>query len=416
MFLSGCTPAKFNYGEPNAYPFYLIREIAASHETAVLYFNANKKINIQEAEAVLREVGVISVNQVRPNRFVSTLLSLFYLPRAAFLKLFIRLNLPTPPITVPLQLSVINKYPESRFVQHVKQFNPDLVIVFPMQMYFAIKKLNSLRIPVSLLVTDSLALHFGRQLDVIHRIGESRHRINQMMIQAKNLERAYMKIPARYFFVGKMDRESFGINSGQDTNCYFIPHHLYSYSGKEKNWSNSKEAINVVFAGGGHTVYTGDEADIIAAQIAKDERLPRHAVQFFFLGTGYDKAVNALNTAGFTVNHQEWVENYDDFMSGMHVQIFPIIMGTGTKAKVLAAMSSGLLCIGTWYSFENIQANHPEHFLQYDDPHQIPGLLLALINNRETHHQIAISGKLRVLEMHQTSKVVRQILINSEIR
>ncbi|HET6996779.1 MAG TPA: hypothetical protein VFI06_17420, partial [Chitinophagaceae bacterium] len=128
------------------------------------------------------------------------------------------------------------------------------------------------------------------------------------------------------------------------------------------------------------------------------------------------KAIDTLQNAGYTVIHQQWVDNHDDFMAAMHVQILPIIMGTGTKAKVLAAMSSGLLCVGTWYSFENILANTGEHYLQYNDSSEIPELLSSICKNRELYAGIAEKGKKQIIEMHDTGKVVAQLLANSTTR
>lgn len=409
LFLSGCAPAKYNYREPNAYPFYLIKEIATRHETAVLYFNANDKINIADINAGLNEAGVKGQKQVRTSRPMKLLFSLLYIPKAIILKLGIRLNLKIPRIFVPLQLSVYKKYPDNAFIRNIKEFSPDLVIVFPMQLYFAVKKITKLNIPVEVLCTDSTVLHYTRQLKVVNRIPTSETITKQMLEQSKKLESAYKTILAKYLFVGEKDKNSFIANSGQSSNSFFIPHHLYSGVGNKRSWDTGNGKVNILFGGDGHTIYAGDEADLIAEEIVKSKKPDAEKIDFYFLGTRYDKAIDSLQKAGYTVISKAWAEDYDEYLKQIHVQVFPIILGTGTKAKVLAAMVSGLLCIGTEYAFENIRAA-PGDYVLYRSPADIPSILQEICQDKSKYELVAIATREEILAEHSTRKVVDRIL------
>jgi len=409
LFISGCAPSKFNHGEPNAYPFYIIKEIAARHETGVLYFNNNEKLDNSAIDEELANEAVIYKKNIKPSKLSKLLFLAAYIPRAVILKLFIRLKITPPRFIIPLQLSVYKKYPDSSFEKYVKEFAPSQVVVFPMQLYFAIKKTTRLKIPVSVLCTDSTVLHYSRVLKSGHRVPSSLSITRQMREQSKKLESLYENIPANYLFVGKEDMTSFSRNSGQADNSSFVLHHLYSYTTSKPEW-NSDAPLNVLFAGGGHTIYTGDEPDRIAQHIADTKKPATADIHFHFLGNGYSVPIATLRQAGYNVSHETWVPDYDDYLMKMHVQVFPIIVGTGTKAKVLSAMASGLLAVGTPYTFENIEAEKGRDYIQYDEPAEVPALLTTICQNKKHYESIADAGKRKILDKHDTVKVVSHIL------
>jgi hypothetical protein len=413
LFVSGCAPAIFNTGEPNSYPYYIIKELAKENHLFVLYFNTNKRLAPETIGKGLAMARVDDHHELKSSPFGKIFTYGYYAAPILLTKLFLSFGLNPPQFLVPIPLSSYKKKPPVTLSRVVKEFNPELVIFFPQLLQFAVRQVTKLEVPVSLLCTDSGVLHFARLMEVKGPNAPDRKKNYQQLIQFQKLEANYGKINAKYFFVGQKDKETFFTNSNSRARCFFIPHHLYSYSSHSKNWENIGEPLNIVFAGGGHTIYTGDEADRIAAQIATSQDLSPRLIKFFFLGGGYERAIRTLLEAGYSVTHSEWVDNYDDFMSTKQVQVFPIIMGTGTKAKVLSAMSSELLCIGTWYSFENILANPDEHYLQYSDPGEIPGLLFSICQNRTKYAAIAVKGKMRIVEMHNTGKVVKQLLSDS---
>ena len=410
LFISGCAPAKFNHREPNAYPYYIIKELSTRHETAVLYFNNNKKINLKDIHDGLNATGVVLQKEIKGSAVRRIIYSALYIPRAIIMKVLLRMGIQRLPSgIVPFHLQVYKKFPSVSFDRVSREFAPDLVIAFPLQLYYSVKKLTHRSIPVTLLCTDSIVLHFRRQLNVADRIGTSLPVLQQMIAQSTRLEDAYRPIHAKYLFVGKEDKESFVANSGKSDHSFIIPHHLYSDTPGKRNWNTTDGRINIFFGGDGYTIYVGDETDRIAEQIAASSQLDPQKANFYFLGSRYDKPIETLRKAGYTVFSQEWAEDYDAYMANVHVQIFPTIMGTGTKAKVLAAMVSGLLCVGTWYAFENIYAAPPDYLL-YENPADIPGILTEICNNRSYYEQVAVKTQQKILIEHDTARVVDRIL------
>lgn len=74
------------------------------------------------------------------------------------------------------------------------------------------------------------------------------------------------------------------------------------------------------------------------------------------------------------ISYIGWIENYEEFLTGVDIQIFPLDVGAGTKTSVLTALYMNVTCIGTAIACENIEtcsstdsllvANSPSEFGQ----------------------------------------------------
>jgi glycosyltransferase involved in cell wall biosynthesis len=398
LFISGCAPSKYNHGEPNSYPYFLIQELAKTHQVHVLYFN-NHTVKETEFTQDLKDAGTSSFAELVPSKSLYYLYLLLYVPR---LLLYRYLKMPPP-----LPLQVYKRAVSAGTLQTaIRNINPDHIVVFPVQLYLLIK-LAAGKKPVTVLCTDSPVLHFGRLLQVSAKISYREKWAKQMLDQNKQLENAFKKINARYLFVGHADKDSFQNNS-QQQHCYFLPHHLYTYTANTSGWQPGTP-LKVLFAGGGHTTYTGIEQDLIARQIA-DSGLDKSSFHFHFLGKGYDAAMAILQEKGYTVKQEKWVEDYDLFLASMNVQVFPIALGTGTKAKVLSAMACGVLCIGTYYAFENIEAQEGKDYLLYKDPADVPQQLNDILRQKNIYQQMAAKGEQAILANHNTPIVTAKLV------
>lgn len=49
-----------------------------------------------------------------------------------------------------------------------------------------------------------------------------------------------------------------------------------------------------------------------------------------------------------------WIDNYEEFLTGIDIQLFPLDVGAGTKTSVLTALYMNVTCIGTPIACENI--------------------------------------------------------------
>jgi len=101
-----------------------------------------------------------------------------------------------------------------------------------------------------------------------------------------------------------------------------------------------------------------------------------------------------------------WVESYHALMNSIDVQIFPIAIGTGTKGKVLSAMSAGCICIGTPYAFSNISPRpSPPHY-RYASPLHGLDHLSGLHTRVDASKQEALNYAKQLLAEHNPAGVI----------
>lgn len=93
-----------------------------------------------------------------------------------------------------------------------------------------------------------------------------------------------------------------------------------------------------------------------------------------------DGAPKATSFAPNVVNIG-WVSSYTDLISDVHVQVFPIRVGTGTKGKVLSAVAMGCLCIGSSEAFSNIAMPRRGPHLIYQRPEDVGELLRSALTH-----------------------------------
>ena len=137
----------------------------------------------------------------------------------------------------------------------------------------------------------------------------------------------------------------------------------------------------------------------IIEELCKDKLLPNF-VDITFLGKGWDTYNLALKDAGYVSNIITWVDNYNRELIKYDVQIVPISIGTGTKGKVLDALSNGLLCIGSQCAMENVFVENGKSCIIYNKPEDVPAILFDISLNRKKYEEIAENGRSLILEKH----------------
>jgi hypothetical protein len=121
---------------------------------------------------------------------------------------------------------------------------------------------------------------------------------------------------------------------------------------------------------------------------------------FIFIGSNFEKYTHDLNQSGYNAAHHKWVDNFSEILSTCDIQIFPITVGTGTKNKVLHAIATGLLGIGTNVAFENILVKNDKDCLYFEDIDNLIDLLKVIPLNRNHYAEIAKSGSIAIRNHH----------------
>ncbi len=93
-------------------------------------------------------------------------------------------------------------------------------------------------------------------------------------------------------------------------------------------------------------------------------------------------------------------------MHKSQIQIFPIVLGTGTKGKVLCAFASGLYCIGTSFAFENIEIDKNSNLEQIEihNSSTIVSTLFDIISDKSKYSLWALKHSDEVLYKHSPSR------------
>ena len=191
----------------------------------------------------------------------------------------------------------------------------------------------------------------------------------------------------------------------------FLRHPLYDY--KPQQIAFHQPRIKLLIAGR-NDFYMADEVQKVIALLtdrdagAEVSTIKTH-YDIAFLGKGWERDVETLQHAGFTVSHQNFAEDYIEALQAHDIQLTPIAVGTGTKGKVLDAIANGLLAVGTPGALENIAVEHGKSCLLYHSPHELVTMLAAIPQHIPDYERMAEAGREQVLVHHQCLAIVHKL-------
>ena len=124
-----------------------------------------------------------------------------------------------------------------------------------------------------------------------------------------------------------------------------------------------------------------------------------------FLGKGWEDWNNRLLRAGFLSETKSWVENYAEEVGSHDIQLTPISVGTGTKGKVLDAISNGLLEIGTEGALENIDVTNGESCVIYSSVDELLAVLKEIPFCKSKYELMRKKGYVQVSSSHDKCRI-----------
>lgn len=120
--------------------------------------------------------------------------------------------------------------------------------------------------------------------------------------------------------------------------------------------------------------YAGNHTEMVLESISEN---PSARSEHYVIH-GRDAPVHWFVENDVSYEHVSWVEDYAELLKSVDVQIFPIAIGTGTKGKVLSALASGVISIGSAESFANIRAQLGWPHFSYQHPTEVGAHIAAL--------------------------------------
>jgi len=390
-FVTALPPSQDNLRGPTALPYQLLKHAPDDIDIDLFFFPGAKeaKSTVNEDISRLRLGNVTEISRASPRKLSFQRFYRKLCPRR------------------PLLPEGVSRFPVNRrIVKEVNAVNRSAVWLYP---HWLIDWFSALRCG-NIVVTgpDSAVLHservirFGKWSSYEEIVGDY-----EQLLRNVELERRWGQTSARVHMVGREDVRKYEAVTRRPAQATFIryPHHRYCET--TRCMTDSGDRLRVVISGssGGRSVYVGDHLTRAARALMGSAEQLRDRYEFSIIGTGYEELVPLLRESGYTVTQHDWVDDYAAEVANAHIQFFPIAVGTGTKGKVLGALVTGLLGIGSAFSYENICVDLPGDALMYERPEEIAEILVHVDKNRSYFEELRRSTAAKVRVAHAPERV-----------
>ncbi len=380
-------PHKYNLQAPTANPFQLMRYAPESVEMDLYYFEGAPEYARSSEECIsLLRLG--RSRSIPKNTGVSRVLDLAGARSRGY-------------------PGSVGMFPVNRdSIREINADPHDLVWMYPHWLIDWVPLIQCRNIVVT--GPDSAVLHNERALQFGNLGPGARREQLRLLSRNRRLEEALGKLDVRVHMVGRRDAERFEELTGHQGKAFFVPHPLYDYVEVKESITERSGPLRVLFSGGAGKVFEGDHLQRIVSALAKSSNGTRGRIEFRFVGKGYEKCVSSLRASGHTVTQVDWASSYEEELANAHLHVFPQAVGTGTKGRVLTALATGLLCIGTGFAFENIAVEPGKGCIQYREPEEVANILQTVLDSPAEHERMAAKGASDVRREHDPRRTSAQ--------
>lgn len=392
VLITICTPTRNNYRAASALPFHLILgdlHNAKSDEAKVDYiiysFNSNR-LSSEQIRGVECELGARIVIIEKPK----------------WLQWMFRLHLVFLRILFRYPLMAYLSLPDST-IDEIKASMPDTVWIYGEEISGVASEFKGLNTIVTMPDCESLFYYRMLSKRFVMRNILSVIKNGYAYYQYLCLERDKFCQGVKYHFVGLADRDFYkSINPAAQ--AVFLNHPLYDSIACERLKEHFSSPIKLLIAGK-YDVYMQEASDETLKMMVAcaDEIKQYYAITF--LGKGWEDWNGRLLQAGFLSETKSWVENYAEEVGSHDIQLTPISVGTGTKGKVLDAISNGLLEIGTEGALENIDVTNGESCVIYSSVDELLAVLKEIPFCKSKYELIRKKGYAQVSSSHDKCRI-----------
>lgn len=392
VLITQITPTEDNFNGPSALMYHLLLHRASDISVCIFTTNSNQ-VTDQEIDSIARKMNAkIEVFSTKKKS------RLFAKQKVAhiFAKLKGEIEIPVR-YTEKLPFWVLDK------IQSIK---PDLIWLYPHNCLGFIQQLDGYKMVVT--GPDCASLHLSRALRDSFLFRNNAHvslSWNELIL---NYERELAKKQVVIHLVGQTDVDYFRCLSGND-NAVFFPHPHYNLANKVIDLQN-RSKIKVVLSGKPDIYTNTDVNEFMCLLLTSIDKLLKDRFEYTFLGKMWTPYVDKLVGAGYEVKQIGWVDNYIESLAEYDVQIFPISVGSGTKGKVLDALSTGLVCIGSDYAFENIAVEDGESCCVYKRCIEILDFLKKIAECPSEYEKMADLGRKQVRLYHNLEMIFSNMI------
>lgn len=395
------TPASENLGGTSALPYHLLVKRPADVEVVAYSFNYNN-LKAEKIAEVEKELNLKTHLLPKSKKVMKMLNSKFG---------FVQRTISCYPLHYYTRLNDVE-------VQRIKEERPDGIWIYGEELSQVSKQFAEYKRVHCF--PDSESLYYKRMMKQPFVRASKFMWLRQWLMYPKfaRMERNMDNSEnIHYYLVGQADADNFS-HLNPKAQAHFIRHPHYDIfdanfnSNINLNFNDNSDAgsnqkIKLLIAGR-YDLYMKYDADLMVEAMMKSMDLQKHYV-ITILGNGWDDVVVKLRNAGYKVNHITFAENYIEEIRKHDIQLTPISIGTGTKGKVLDALSNGLLVIGTWFALENIAVENGKSCIEYHSADELMGVLADIPMNREKYKAMAEAGRDAVLTEHAREKCSKEM-------
>jgi hypothetical protein len=385
VVVSAFPPLSYNCGAPTALLYYTLAHAPDPSDIHLYYFN---EVNIAQP-LIDQELGSLPIGNARrihsPCRRPDA--GLDFGPH--------NYRLTESPMPVDVQVYA----PPASVLEEINALRPATVWLYPHWLIGWVEHLACPNIVVSGM--DCATLHFERALCFgTWNSGEDlAHNVSQLA-RNMHLEKQLGHLPVKVHFVGEQDLNRYQVLTRNQEQAVFLRHPHYRYVEVTQTLREKSGKLTIAITGGGKTVYVGNHLERLIGALVGSAPALRDGYDFLFIGRDYETYAAALERAGYAVTHHLWEQAYNQLLASCQIQIFPIAVGTGTKGKVLHALATGLLTIGSAVAYENVAVDERD-VLWYQEPEEVAGHLAAIRRHRSKYAQMAENSS-RAVRLHHS--------------
>lgn len=279
--------------------------------------------------------------------------------------------------------------------QIIQNGDYDAIWLYPMHLYRLAYKYPKKKFVVTGMDCESLnkLTRIADPIFLNHTIGNFHQWVN--LRQDIRREKKLNKDNILYHVVGLADLNFYERHT-RAKNSFFLLHPHYGAHPKEIVFSEDK--LKVLFAGA-YNFFTKTDMDVIVDELIRHNNL-KEKIKITFLGRNWEGISVRLIEAGYECEVKTWVDNYIEEIRKYDIQVTPITNGGGTKAKILDAMTSGLLVVSSTLAYLNIAVRDNDSIVLYKRPEDVPAILNSIYNNKSKYEKIAMKGCDQILTYH----------------
>ena len=391
VLITAITPASENIRGTSALPYHLLIHRPNDVRVTIYSYNFNQ-LTQQQIEDVEAQLNVDIILLDTPKWFSLVL-------KCHLLLLRILLRLPFLSY-VKLPIDLENKIIASR---------PDCIWVYGeeisgiLDQFSSFKRMN--------LGPDSEALYYYRMLGSRFVFSNTISYWRNIIMYPKylRLENNYIVDKNVTYYVVGEDDAKFVRNINPQVNVKFLRHPHYHVDSEQKP-IHFHSPIRLLIAGQ-NNLYMNQDTIAFVNALSQDtlSSAMKEKFEITFLGKGWESCVAQLESHHWKVKQITFAPDYIEEIKKHDIQITPISVGTGTKGKVLDALSNGLLVIGSHYALENVAVSSGISCIEYEKPSDIVTVLKEVVDNPNKYEEFAIKGRHQVLSEHSRTFISKSL-------